>query len=81
MHHQSMPCQPNATRTTGTDPKRQPRPNTSKNRTSRQLGGQDDGQPTKAAKHNADNNAITSHADAPKTDEPRQTTPDWKQTA
>ena len=81
VHHQSMPCRPNATGTTGTDPKRPPRPNTSNSRTNRPLGGEDDGQPTKPAKHSAGNNATTSHADTPKTYGPRQNTPDGKQTA
>ena len=81
MHHKSMPCRPNATGTTGTDPKPPPWPITSNSRTSQPLGGEDDGQPTKPAKHSAGNNAITSHADTPKKDEARQSTPDGKQTA
>ena len=81
MHHQSIPCQPNATGTTGTDPKRPPWPKTSNSRTRRPLGGKDNGKPTKPAKHNAGNNATTSHTDTPNTDEPQQNTPDGKQTA
>ena len=43
-HHQSVPCRPNATTTTGTDPARPLRLNTSDSSTGRPLGGEDDGQ-------------------------------------
>ena len=59
VHHQSMPCRPNATGITGTDPKRPPRPNTSNSRTSGPLGGKDDGQPPKPADYGAGNNPDT----------------------
>ena len=79
--HQSMMCRPNATGTPGTDPERPPRPNTLINRTSQPLGGEDDGQPTKPAKHSTGNNATTSPADTRQRDEQRQNTPDGTQTA
>ena len=71
----ACPCQPNAAGTTGTDHKWPPRPNTSNSRTSRQLGYEDDGQPTKPAKHSAGNNVTTSQRDTSNPDEPQQNTP------
>ena len=47
MHRQNVPCRPNATGTTGTDPTRPPPPNVSDNRTGPPLGGEDGGQPIK----------------------------------
>ena len=45
-YRHNVPTRPNATRTTGTDPTRPPRPNASDGKTSRPLGGADDGLPT-----------------------------------
>ena len=80
-HHQSVPCRPDATRTTGTDTKRPPWPNTSNSRTRQPLDGEDDSQPAKPTKHSAGNNKTTSHADTPQPEEPPQNTPDGEEMA
>ena len=46
-HRQNVPYRPDATGPTGTDPTRPPRPNACNRRTSRTLGGGDDGVPAK----------------------------------
>ena len=48
-------------RTNATDHQRPPRPNTPDNRTSRQLGGEDNTTPKKPAMHSAGNGRTTSH--------------------
>ena len=78
-HRHSVPCRPNANRTTGIAPTRPPRPNTSHSRTGQPLGGEDDDPLTAPTKHSAGNNPTTSQADTPLPGEPRQNTPDGKQ--